>query len=121
MPQLLSLRSRAHKSQLLKPAHLEPVLPTREVTTMRSLRTAGKSGPRLPQLEKAHTQQQRRNAAKNKNKFKKNTVTEMKNTLEVINRINEAKEQISELVDRVVEITAAKQNKEKKWKEKRIV
>ena len=45
----------------------------------------------------------------------------MKNTLEVINRINEAKEQISELVDRVVEITAAKQNKEKKWKEKRIV
>ena len=37
----------------------------------------------------------------------------MKNTLEGINRINKAKEQISELEDRVVEITATEQNKEK--------
>ena len=33
---------------------------------MRSLRTATKSGPRSLQLEKAHAQQQRPNAAKNK-------------------------------------------------------
>ena len=41
----------------------------------------------------------------------------MKNTLEGINsRINEAEEQISELEDRVVEITATEQNKEKRMK-----
>ena len=41
----------------------------------------------------------------------------MKNTLEGINsRINEAEEQISGLEDRMVEITAAKQNKEKRMK-----
>ena len=44
-----------------------------------------------------------------------NTITEMKNTLEGINsRITEAQEQISDLEDRMVEITAAEQNKEKK-------
>ena len=36
---------------------------------MRSLRTTTKSSRRSPQLEKARTQQQRPNAAKNKNKF----------------------------------------------------
>ena len=37
-----------------------------------------------------------------------NTTTEMKNTLEGINsRITEAEEQISELEDRMVDITAA--------------
>ena len=47
----------------------------------------------------------------------KNTITEMKNTLEGINsRINEAEEWISELEDRVVEITAAEQNKENRMK-----
>ena len=35
---------------------------------MRSLRTAMKSSPRSPQLEKAHAQQQRPNAAKKKKK-----------------------------------------------------
>ena len=41
----------------------------------------------------------------------------MKNTLDEINsRINEAEEQISELEDRVVEITATEQNKEKRMK-----
>ena len=39
---------------------------------MRSPRTATKSSPRSPQLEKARVQQQRPNAAKNKNKLKKN-------------------------------------------------
>ena len=67
-PQLLSLRSRAHNPQLLKPAYLEPMLPTREATAMRSphTRTATKSSPCLPQLEKACMQQRRPNAAKNK-------------------------------------------------------
>ena len=46
-----------------------------------------------------------------------NIITEMKNTVEGINsRINEAEEQISELEDRLVEITAAEQNKEKRMK-----
>ena len=43
-----------------------------------------------------------------------NTITEIKNTLEGINsRITEAKEWISELKDKMVEITAKEQNKEK--------
>ena len=41
----------------------------------------------------------------------------MKNTLEGINsRINEAEEQISELEDRLIEITVVKQNKERRMK-----
>ena len=42
-----------------------------------------------------------------------NTITEMKNKLEWITRITEAEEQISELEDRLVKITAMKRNKEK--------
>ena len=46
-----------------------------------------------------------------------NTITEIKNTLEVINgRITEAEEQISDLEYRIVEFTAAEQNKEKRMK-----
>ena len=46
-----------------------------------------------------------------------NTITEMKNTLEGINsRITEAEEQISDLEDRMVELTAAEENKEKTMK-----
>ena len=46
-----------------------------------------------------------------------NTITEIKNTLEGINStITEAEEQISEKEDRMVEITAAEQNKEKRMK-----
>jgi len=45
----------------------------------------------------------------------KNTITEMKNTLEGIDStINEAEGWINELEDRVVEITAAEQNKDKR-------
>ena len=40
----------------------------------------------------------------------------MKNTLEGINKINEAEERISELKDRMVEITAVDKNKEKRVK-----
>ena len=46
-----------------------------------------------------------------------NTITEMKNTLEGINsRITEAEEQISDLEDKIVEITTAEQNKVKRMK-----
>ena len=46
-----------------------------------------------------------------------NTIIEKKNTLEGINsRITEAEEQISDLEDRMVEFTAAEQNKEKNTK-----
>ena len=45
----------------------------------------------------------------------KNAITEMKNTLEVINsRLNDTEKWISELKDRVVEITAAEQKKRMK-------
>ena len=44
-----------------------------------------------------------------------NKITEMKNTLEGINnRKTEAEEQISELEDKMVEISAKEQNKKKK-------
>ena len=39
---------------------------TKEAATVRGLRTAMKSGPRLPQLEKALAQKRRPNTAKNK-------------------------------------------------------
>ena len=46
-----------------------------------------------------------------------NTITEMKNTLEGINnRITEAEERISDLGDKMVEISAKEQNKEKRKK-----
>ena len=46
-----------------------------------------------------------------------NTITEIKNTLEGINSIiTEAEEWISELEDRMVEITTAEQNKENRVK-----
>ena len=53
----------------------------------------------------------------NKQTEMNNTMTEMKNTLEGINsRITEAEEQISDLEDRMVEFTAAEQNKKKRMK-----
>ena len=46
-----------------------------------------------------------------------NTITEMKNTLEGINnRITEAEERICELEDKMVEIIAEEQNKEKRMR-----
>ena len=46
-----------------------------------------------------------------------NTINEIKNTLEGINsRITEAEERISGLEDKIVEITTAEQNKEKRIK-----
>ena len=49
-----------------------------------------------------------------------NTITEIKNTLEGTNsRIAKAEEQISELEDIMVEMTAEEQNKGKKLKELR--
>ena len=46
-----------------------------------------------------------------------NTINEIKNTLKGINsRISEAEEWISDLKDKIVEITTAEQNKEKRMK-----
>ena len=46
-----------------------------------------------------------------------NTIAEMKTTLERINsRITEAEKRISDLEDKIVEITTAEQNKEKRMK-----
>ena len=52
---------------------------------------------------------------KNKQTMKNNTINESKNCLEGINsRITEAEERIGDLEDKIVEITTAEQNKEKK-------
>ena len=54
---------------------------------------------------------------KNKHAVTSSTITEIKNTLEGINRrISEAEEWISELEDKMVEITAEEQNKVKRMK-----
>ena len=54
---------------------------------------------------------------KSKHTEMNNTINEIKNSLEVINsRITEAKEWISDLEDKIVEITTAEQNKEKRMK-----
>ena len=53
-PQILSLCSRAHEPQLLKPTHLEPVLSKGE-----ACRLPTKSSPHSLQLEKTCTQQAR--------------------------------------------------------------
>ena len=46
-----------------------------------------------------------------------NTINEIKNTLEGINsRITEAEERISDMKDKIVEITTTEQNKEKRMK-----
>ena len=72
VPQLLSLRSRAHEPQLLSPCATttEARAPRahalqREVTAMRSPHTKMKSSPRLLQLEKARAQQRRPKTAIN--------------------------------------------------------
>ena len=49
--------------------------------------------------------------------MKNNTINEIKNSLEGINsRITEAEKRISDLEDKIVEITTAEQNKEKRMK-----
>ena len=45
-----------------------------------------------------------------------NTITEIKNSLEGINRVTEEEEWISDLEDKIVEITTGEQNKEKRMK-----
>ena len=54
---------------------------------------------------------------KNKQKMMNNTINEIKNSLEGINsRITEAEEHISVQEDKIVEITTAEKNKEKRMK-----
>ena len=54
---------------------------------------------------------------KSKQTVMKNTISEIKNSLKVINsRITEAGEQISDLEDKIVEIPTTEQNKEKRMK-----
>ena len=72
-PQLLSLRVWSLCSA------------TREATTVRGLRTAMKSGPRSPQLEKALAQKRRPNTAKkNKKQKQKKTLKFKQNCREII-------------------------------------
>ena len=67
----------------------------------------------LEELKKKHLEE-----LQNKQTEMNNTITEMKNTLEGISsRITEAEERTSDLEDRMVEFTAAEQNKLKRMKE----
>ena len=50
---------------------------------------------------------------KSKQTMMNNTINEIKNSLEGINRITEAEEQISDLEDKIVELNTTEQNKEK--------
>ena len=61
----------AHEPQLLSLPVWSLCSATREATIVRGPRTAMKTGPRSPQLEKALTQKRGPNTAKNKNKLKK--------------------------------------------------
>ena len=66
----------------------------------------------LEELKNKHLEE-----LKNKQTEMNNTITEMKNTLEAISsRITEEEKWISDLEDRMVEFTAAEQNKEKRKK-----
>ena len=66
----------------------------------------------LEELKNKHLEE-----LKNKQTEMNNTIIEMKNTLEGIHsRMTEAEEWISDLEDRMVEFTAAEQNKEKRMK-----
>ena len=56
----------AHVLQLLKPAHLEPVLCNKRSHCNEKPAPQRRVAPRSPQLEKAHVQQRRPNAAKSK-------------------------------------------------------
>ena len=59
---------------------------------------------------------------KNKQSVMNNTITPVKNTVEGIKRgITEAEEWISEMENRMVEITVTEQNKEKRMKKMRTV
>ena len=73
MPQLLSLRSRAHEPQLLSPRATttearvpRAPAPQQEKPPQWEARTLQRKVAPALQLEKAHVQQQRPNAAKNK-------------------------------------------------------
>ena len=57
----------AHEPQLLSLSIWSLCSATREAAIVRGPRAAMKSGPHLPQLEKALAQKQRPNTAKNKN------------------------------------------------------
>ena len=60
----------AHESQLLSLRVWSLCSATREAAIVRGPRTAMKSGPRLPQLERALTQKRRPNTAKINTKIK---------------------------------------------------
>ena len=53
---------------------------------------------------------------KSKQTMMNNTINEVKNSLEGINRLTEAEELISDREDKIVEITTTEQNKEKRMK-----
>ena len=56
---------------------------------------------------------------KSKQTMMNNTINEIKNSLERINRIPEVEERISDLEDKIVEITTAEQYKRKRMKRTR--
>ena len=89
-------------------------LPEKEFRIMivRMIQNLGNRIDKMQETFKKDIEELKRNQA-----TVKNTINEIKNTLDGINsRITEAEEQISDLEDKMVEITTAEQNKEKRMK-----
>ena len=92
----------------------------RQSTQKRIQSNDSKDDPRSQKKIKAQTRKIQEIFNKDLKELKNkqmNSTTEMKNTLKGINsRINKGEECISELEDKMVEITAVEQNKEKRMK-----
>ena len=71
----------AREPQLLRLRVWSLCSATGEAAIVRGPRTAIKSGPRLPQLEKALAQKRRPNTAKNKYIYKKSTIQRIQSAL----------------------------------------
>ena len=82
------------------------------VMTVNMIQNLGNRTEKIQETFKNHLEE-----LKGKQTVMNNTINEVKNTLEGINsRITEAEEWISDLEHKIVEITAAEQNKEKRMK-----
>ena len=89
-------------------------LPEKEFTvmTVKMIQNLGNRMEKIQEMFKKDLEELKR-----KQTVMKNTINEIKNFLEGINsRISEAAEQISDLEYKIVEITIAEQNKEKRMK-----
>ena len=80
------------------------------VMIVKVIQNLGNRMEKIQEMFKKHLEE-----LKSKQTMMNNTINETKNSLEGINsRITESEERISDMEDKIVEITTAEQNKEKK-------